>query len=119
MAATCSESHRSNGIPNAENLIELKNLLLEQKYKRWKRHLQRVCGTEQLWKVLAFSGTFDLVMLVTLTHQDLRAGGAPQPARRGKRPDPRQANILTIERWMKGQEKQRPEHYYECCDMPA
>ena len=78
-----------------------------------------MCGTEQLWKVLAFSGTFDLVMLVTVTHQDLRVGGAPQPARRGKRPDPTQDKKLTIERWMKGKETQRPEHYDECCDMPA
>ena len=41
----------------------LKMFLKEQKHKRWCRHLQRVCGTKQLWEVLAFSGTFDLDML--------------------------------------------------------
>ena len=50
--------------------------LKEQKHKRWCRHLQRVCGTKQLWEVLAFSGIFDLNMLAEVIHQDLRLGGA-------------------------------------------
>ena len=106
-------------IPNAENFIDLKNFLLGQKYKRWKRHLQRVCGTEQLWKVLAFSGTFDMVMLLEVTDQDLREGGARQPARKSNPPDPTKDKQLTIQRWMEEKEKQRPEHYFECSDMPA
>ena len=30
-----------------------------QKRKRWCRHLQRVCGTKQIWEILAFTGRFD------------------------------------------------------------
>ena len=31
----------------------------QQKLKRWRQHLQRICGTKAIWEVLAFSGRFD------------------------------------------------------------
>ena len=34
-----------------------------QKRKRFHRHLQRVCGTKQIWEVLVFSGRFDVEAL--------------------------------------------------------
>ena len=40
----------------------------QQKDKRWCRHLQRLCGMEQLWKVLAFHGRFDAELLRALPH---------------------------------------------------
>ena len=40
-----------------------------QKRKRWCRHLQRVGGTKQIWEVLAFSGRFDIPMLLQALHQ--------------------------------------------------
>ena len=59
--------------------------LKDQKHKRWCRHLQRVCGTKQLWEVLAFKGIFDLDMLAEQIRQDVLLGRASQPARRCKR----------------------------------
>ena len=41
---------------------EVKSLpafLRTEKKKRWHQHLQQVCGTRQIWKVLAFTGCFD------------------------------------------------------------
>jgi hypothetical protein len=32
----------------------------QQKRKRWCRHLQRICGTKQIWEVLAYTGCFDV-----------------------------------------------------------
>ena len=32
----------------------------QQMRRRWCRHLQRICGTKQIWEVLAFTGQFDL-----------------------------------------------------------
>ena len=40
--------------------------------KRWCRHLQRICGTKQLWEVLAFTGRFDIDFFEkTLSQKDL------------------------------------------------
>ena len=41
------------------------NFVRQQKRKRWCRHLQRVCGTKQVWEVLAFTGCFDVDFLRT------------------------------------------------------
>ncbi len=41
----------------------LAKFLHRQKRKRRCRHLQRVCGTKQIWEVLAFSGRFDVEWL--------------------------------------------------------
>ena len=38
----------------------LPNFLRQQKRKRWCRHLQRVCGTKQIWEILAFTGRFEV-----------------------------------------------------------
>ena len=39
-----------------------------QKRKRWHRHLQRICGTKQIWEVLLFSGRFDVRFLSQALH---------------------------------------------------
>ena len=94
--------------------------LKEQKHKRWCRHLQRVCGTKQLWEVLAFSGTFDLDMLVTVIHQDLRLGGASQPARRCKRENTsRQKKMQMMREWINGKSRDDPNTTMGRCGMPA
>ena len=41
----------------------LKQYVKEQKRKRFHRHLQRICGTKQIWEVLVFSGRFDVEAL--------------------------------------------------------
>ena len=52
----------------------------KQKRKRWHRHLQRVCGTKQIWEVLAFSGRFDIDMLLEAFQQDdLSIGADTEP----------------------------------------
>ena len=33
--------------------------LRAQKRKLWCRHLQHVCGTKQIWEIMAFTGRFD------------------------------------------------------------
>ena len=38
--------------------------LREQKHKRWCRHLEHVCGTKQVWEVLAYTGRFDADLLL-------------------------------------------------------
>ena len=35
----------------------------KQLRKRWHRHLQRVCGSKQIWELLAFTGEFDVATL--------------------------------------------------------
>ena len=57
------------------------NYLRQQKRKRWHRHLQRVAGTKQIWEVLAFSGRFEVQMLVDLLHNQ-RDGETAEPADR-------------------------------------
>ena len=39
------------------------NYVRQQKRKRWCLHLQRMCGSKQLWEVIAFTGCFDPVVL--------------------------------------------------------
>ena len=66
-------SQRAKG----SGLESLHNYLHQQRRKRWCRHQQRVCGTKQLWEVLAFSGRFDLELL-----QQLQGRAAWRPGRR-------------------------------------
>ena len=57
------------------------NYLRQQKRKRWHRHLQRVAGTKQIWEVLAFSGRFDVEMLVQALYNQ-PSGETAEPADR-------------------------------------
>ena len=59
------------GQPQGAGLGSLTNFIRQQKRKRWCRHLQRVCGTKQIWEVLAFSGRFDVDMLTQALHAEL------------------------------------------------
>ena len=47
-----------------------------QKRKRWCRHLQRVCGTKQIWEALAYTGRFDADIL----REALRSGDQDRDA---------------------------------------
>ena len=58
----------------------LAKFLKEQRRKRWCRHLQRVCGTKQIWEVLAFSGRFDVDMLRQALHAEPSDETAEPPA---------------------------------------
>ena len=50
-----------------------------QKRKRWCRHLQRSCGTKQIWEILAFTGRFDLQTLeAALTRENTQDGLAEE-----------------------------------------
>ena len=52
----------------------LAKFVRQQKRKRWCRHLQRVCGTKQIWEVLAYTGRFN----VDLLRQTLQFAGAEE-----------------------------------------
>ena len=54
----------SKGLQNSlKQQRRLNNFLKQQRRKRWYQHLQRVCGSKQMWEVLAFSGRFDVDLL--------------------------------------------------------
>ena len=56
------------GAPQPASKGSLANFLMQQKRQRWCRHLQRVCGTKEMWEMLAFSGCFDVDMLTRALH---------------------------------------------------
>ena len=35
----------------------------KQKRKRWNRHLQRICGTPQVWRMVSFTGCFESALI--------------------------------------------------------
>ena len=81
-----------------------------QRRKRWCRHLQRVCGTKQLWEVLAFSGFFDIDMLGQALSTELGADGPPardEQAQRRRR-ELHHAKAEARARFMEG--KRLPRH---------
>ena len=48
-----SKCHQKVGTGSLDTFLEA------QKGKRWRRHLQRICGTKQIWEILAFTGRFE------------------------------------------------------------
>ncbi len=52
-----------------------------QKLNRWHSHVQRLCGTEQIWEVLAFTGRFDVTWLEKALRADADDSIAPLPLR--------------------------------------
>ena len=48
-----SKGHQKVGTGSLDTFLEA------QKGKRWRRHLQRICGTKQIWETLAFTGRFE------------------------------------------------------------
>ena len=41
-----------------------------QKRKRWHRHLQRICGTKQVWEILSFTGCFEPALIQAAVMND-------------------------------------------------
>ena len=52
-----SKGHEQVATGSLDTFLEV------QKGKRWCRHLQRICGTNQIWEMLAFTGRFEADML--------------------------------------------------------
>ena len=52
-----SKGHERGATGSLENFLEV------QKWKRWCRQLQSICGTKEIWEMLAFTGRFDAEML--------------------------------------------------------
>ena len=65
---------RGKGFHARDSPGSLAAFLREQRRKRWCRHMQRVCGTKQIWEILAFTGRFDA--------SDFRATLASRPSER-------------------------------------
>ena len=40
-------------------MVNSATFVKNQKRKRWHRHLQRICGTYQVWRILSFTGCFE------------------------------------------------------------
>ena len=60
--------------------MSLQQFLRGQRRKRWCRHLQRVCGSKQLWEVLLFSGRFDVDTFREIQEGERKAAAAAPPA---------------------------------------
>ena len=65
---------RGKGFHARDSPGSLAAFLREQRRKRWCRHMQRACGTKQIWEILAFTGRFDA--------SDFRATLASRPSER-------------------------------------
>ena len=48
-----SKGHQNVGTGSLDTFLEA------QKGKRWRRHLERICGTKEIWEILAFTGRFE------------------------------------------------------------
>ena len=44
-------------------MVSSATFVKNQKRKRWHRHLQRICGTKQVWEILSFTGCFDPALI--------------------------------------------------------
>ena len=74
----------------------LSDFLLTQKKKRWRVHLEEVCGTKQIWEVLAFTGWFhsdSFLEVLRLSGQDRDAKEKPQIVHRQQRRDLHHARV--------------------------
>ena len=50
----------AGGAAQPAKLGRIAKYVTDRKRSRWCRHLQRVCGTQQIWEVLADTGRFDV-----------------------------------------------------------
>ena len=74
----------------------LSDFLLTQKKKRWRVHLEEVCGTKEIWEVLAFTGWFhsdSFLEVLRLSGQDRDAKEKPQIVHRQQRRDLHHARV--------------------------
>ena len=44
-------------------MVNSATFVKNQKRKRWHRHLQRICGSKQVWEILSFTGCFELALI--------------------------------------------------------
>ena len=44
-------------------MVNSATFVKNQKRKRWHRHLQRICGTKQVWEILSFTGCFEPALI--------------------------------------------------------
>ena len=64
----CGEAHAGDAAPSTR-LGSVAKYVKDQKRSRWCRHLQRVCGSKQIWEVLAFTGRFDVDLLLAAVQE--------------------------------------------------
>ena len=51
-------------------MVSSATFVKNQKRKRWHRHLQRICGSKQVWEILSFTGRFDPGLLEKAVKKD-------------------------------------------------
>ena len=51
-------------------MVNSATFVKNQKRKRWHRHLQRICGSKQVWEILSFTGCFDPGLLEKAVKKD-------------------------------------------------
>ena len=96
---------------NAPQLAQgtLSDFLLTQKKKRWRVHLEEVCGTKQIWEVLAFTGWFhsdSFLEVLRLSGQDRDAKEKPQIVHRQQRRDLHHARVKARADYTEGRASQ-------------
>ena len=55
-------SGKGRGTPQLA-MVNSATFVNNQKRKRWHRHLQRICGTKQVWEILSFTGCFEPALI--------------------------------------------------------
>ena len=87
----------------------LSDFLLTQKKKRWRVHLEEVCGTKEIWEVLAFTGWFhsdSFLEVLRLSGQDRDAKEKPQIVHRQQRRDLHHARVKARADYTEGRASQ-------------
>ena len=51
-------------------MVSSATFVKNQKRKRWHRHLQRICGTKQVWEILSFTGCFEPALIQAAVMND-------------------------------------------------
>ncbi len=62
-----------------KGLGSINDYVRHRQRSRWHRHLQRICGTKQIWEVLSFTGRFDVATLEKALHKDKDEATTPAP----------------------------------------
>ncbi len=70
-----AQGKKSNG--KGKGIGSVAKYVKEQKHKRWQLHLQCVCGSKQIWELLAFTGGFDVHWLERALHAEADNASTP------------------------------------------